>query len=71
MSETSSTVVLRIGVSSCLLGQKVRYDRGHKRDRFLTDELDPFVDWVPVCPKLSPDLAYHGLPCISPKMLIL
>ena len=59
MSETSSTVVLRIGVSSCLLGQKVRYDRGHKRDRFLTDELDPFVDWVPVCPEVESGL---GLP---------
>ena len=59
MSESSSIVALRIGVSSCLLGQKVRYDRGHKRDRFLTDELDPFVDWVPVCPEVESGL---GLP---------
>jgi uncharacterized protein YbgA (DUF1722 family)/uncharacterized protein YbbK (DUF523 family) len=36
-----------------LLGQKVRYDGGHKRDRFLTDVFGPFVQWVPVCPELE------------------
>jgi uncharacterized protein YbbK (DUF523 family) len=44
---------LRIGVSSCLLGETVRWDGGHKRDRFLTDELGPFVEWVPVCPEVE------------------
>jgi uncharacterized protein YbgA (DUF1722 family)/uncharacterized protein YbbK (DUF523 family) len=42
---------LRVGISSCLLGAEVRYDGGHKRDRFLTDQLGPFVEWVPVCPE--------------------
>lgn len=44
---------LRIGVSSCLLGEEVRFDGGHKRDRFLTEQLGPFVEWVPVCPELE------------------
>jgi uncharacterized protein YbgA (DUF1722 family)/uncharacterized protein YbbK (DUF523 family) len=44
---------LRLGVSSCLLGQKVRYDGGHKHDRFLTDVLGPYVKWVPVCPEVE------------------
>jgi uncharacterized protein YbbK (DUF523 family) len=44
---------LRVGVSSCLLGENVRWDGGHKRDRFLTDELGPFVLWVPVCPEVE------------------
>lgn len=44
---------LRIGISACLLGQNVRWDGGHKRDRFLTDELGPFVEWVPVCPEVE------------------
>ena len=44
---------LRIGISSCLLGQNVRWDGGHKRDRFLTDELGAFVEWVPVCPEVE------------------
>jgi uncharacterized protein YbgA (DUF1722 family)/uncharacterized protein YbbK (DUF523 family) len=44
---------IRVGVSSCLLGQKVRYDGQHKRDDFLTVSLDPFVEWVPVCPEVE------------------
>ena len=44
---------LRIGVSSCLLGEPVRYDGGHKRDSFLADVLAPHVEWVPVCPEME------------------
>jgi len=44
---------IRVGISSCLLGQKVRYDGGHKRDRFAMDVLDPYVEWVPVCPEIE------------------
>ena len=43
----------RIGVSSCLLGERVRYDGGHKRDSFVTDMLGQYVDWVPVCPEME------------------
>ncbi len=46
----------RIGISQCLLGEKVRYDGGHKRDAFLTDVLSPFVQWVPVCPEVEAGL---------------
>ncbi len=44
---------IRIGISSCLLGQRVRYDGGHKRDRFVTDVLETFVEWVPLCPEVE------------------
>lgn len=44
---------IRIGVSSCLLGQNVRYDGGHKKDAFLTGALGRFVEWVPVCPEVE------------------
>ena len=40
-------------MSSCLLGEAVRFDGGHKHDRFLTDVLGPYVEWVPVCPELE------------------
>lgn len=40
-----------IGVSSCLLGAPVRYNGGHSRSRFLTDELDRHVSWLPICPE--------------------
>lgn len=44
---------MRVGVSSCLLGARVRYDGAHKRDRFLVEQLGRFVEWVPVCPELE------------------
>lgn len=36
-----------------MLGSAVRFDGGHKRFRFLTDELGPYVDWVPYCPEVE------------------
>jgi uncharacterized protein YbgA (DUF1722 family)/uncharacterized protein YbbK (DUF523 family) len=44
---------IRIGVSSCLLGAKVRFDGGHKRSDFLVDTLGSFVEFVPVCPEVE------------------
>ena len=44
---------IRLGISTCLLGEKVRFDGGHKHDRFLTDVVGPYVEWVPVCPELE------------------
>jgi len=44
---------IRIGISSCLLGEEVRFDGGHKRDRFLTDTFGRFVEWVAVCPEVE------------------
>jgi uncharacterized protein YbgA (DUF1722 family)/uncharacterized protein YbbK (DUF523 family) len=43
----------RIGVSSCLLGEQVRFNGGHSRSRFLTEELGAHVDWVPCCPEMA------------------
>ncbi len=45
--------VIRLGVSTCLLGEQVRYDGGHKLDRFLVNTLGRFVTWVPVCPEVE------------------
>jgi uncharacterized protein YbgA (DUF1722 family)/uncharacterized protein YbbK (DUF523 family) len=42
---------IRLGVSACLLGEKVRYDGGHKWDRFITDTLGKYVEFAPVCPE--------------------
>jgi len=42
---------IKIGISSCLLGNAVRYDGGHKLDRFLRDTLGQYVAYVPVCPE--------------------
>jgi FdhD protein len=45
-------VPLRIGISSCLLGERVRYDGDHKRASWL-EALTPPVEWVPVCPEVE------------------
>ena len=47
---------LRIGISSCLLGEIVRYDGGHKRDPYLVETLGRLVEWVPVCPEVEAGL---------------
>lgn len=47
----------RLGISSCLLGERVRYDGGHKLDLYLRDALGPFVEWVSVCPEEECGLA--------------
>ncbi len=45
--------VIKLGISGCLMGQKVRFDGGHKRSDFCTDELAKFVEFVPVCPEMA------------------
>ena len=49
----SDTKPVRIGISSCLLGEKVRYDGGHRLDRYLRDTLGQYVDYFPVCPEVE------------------
>lgn len=44
---------INVGISTCLLGQKVRFDGGHKRDRYITDILGDYFRFVPVCPELE------------------
>jgi len=42
-----------IGISACLLGENVRYDGGHKKDRYLTDTLGRYFEYVAVCPEVE------------------
>jgi len=44
---------IKLGISTCLLGESVRYDGGHRLDRFLTDTLGQYVQYVPVCPEVE------------------
>jgi uncharacterized protein YbgA (DUF1722 family)/uncharacterized protein YbbK (DUF523 family) len=50
---------IRLGISTCLLGERVRYDGGHKLDRFLRDTLGRYVEYLPVCPEAEAGL---GIP---------
>ena len=51
---------IRLGISACLLGQRVRFDGGHKRDPFLVESLGQFVDWVSVCPEVESGWPRHA-----------
>lgn len=52
-----------VGISACLLGDSVRFDGGHKRFAFATDELSPFVQFDAVCPEMA-----IGLPTPRPAL---
>lgn len=47
------SIPVRLGVSSCLLGEMVRYDGGHCRDKFVTEMLGPLVRWESICPEMG------------------
>jgi uncharacterized protein YbgA (DUF1722 family)/uncharacterized protein YbbK (DUF523 family) len=57
---------LRLGISSCLIGQKVRWDGNHKRDAFLVETLGSHVCWVPVCPEME-----SGMPVPRPPVRLM
>ncbi|QKJ86395.1 DUF1722 domain-containing protein [Paramixta manurensis] len=52
-----------VGISACLLGESVRFDGGHKRSVFATDELAPYVHYQPICPEMA-----IGLPTPRPAL---
>ena len=54
---------IKIGISACLTGQEVRFDRSHKRSNFCMDDLSKFVSYVPYCPEVA-----VGLPVPRPTI---
>ena len=56
----------RIGISSCILGNPVRWNAGHKQDKYLTNTLGQFVEYVPVCPEVEVGL---GVPRESMRLV--
>ena len=44
---------IRMGVSSCLMGEKVRFDGQHKHDSYITGTLGQWFEFVPVCPEFE------------------
>lgn len=51
--EKAKDPIIRLGISTCLLGENVRFDGGHKQDLFLLKTLGRYVEWVPVCPEVE------------------
>ena len=69
------TTSIKLGISSCLLGNNVRYDNSNKWDRFITDTLGQFVEYLPVCPEVECGLGIPREPVrqvgnpLSPRLL--
>lgn len=42
-----------VGVSSCLIGERVRWNGGHQTNPFIKDVLGSFFRFVPVCPEFE------------------
>lgn len=57
---------VRVGISSCLLGEAVRFDGGHKKDRYITETLGRYFDFVPICPEVAIGL---GIPRESIRLV--
>ena len=57
----------RIAISSCLLGEKVRYDSGHKHNRYITGTLGEYFDFVPLCPEVAVGL---GIPRPTIRLVV-
>jgi len=60
MKKTNTKI--RIGISSCLLGHKVRFDANHKEHRYITGELGKRFDFIPVCPEMAVGLGVPRTP---------
>jgi len=50
---TDTSTLIAIGVSACLLGERVRYNGGHKAEPYITDTLNRFFRLIPVCPEVG------------------
>lgn len=48
-----SSLAIKIGISSCLLGEKVRFDAGHKKNAYITGVLGDYFEFVPFCPEVE------------------
>ncbi|MDJ0974874.1 MAG: DUF523 and DUF1722 domain-containing protein [Planctomycetota bacterium] len=51
--EPPEELTVRVGVSTCLLGENVRINGGHCRNTFLVEDLGKHVTWRPVCPEVE------------------
>ena len=76
--EVAGTEPIRVGISACLTGERVRFNGEHSRDPFLTDTVGRFVEFVPVCPEMEIGLgapretirletSSHAIRLVAPK----
>ncbi|MEX2365578.1 MAG: DUF523 and DUF1722 domain-containing protein [Pseudohongiellaceae bacterium] len=44
---------IKVGISSCLLGEEVRFNGGHKLSRLCSSELSRYFEYVSLCPEVG------------------
>jgi uncharacterized protein YbgA (DUF1722 family)/uncharacterized protein YbbK (DUF523 family) len=59
---------ISIGISSCLLGHKVRFDSGHKNNSYINNTLSEYFDFIPFCPEVDIGL---GVPRETIRLVLL
>ncbi|MBA6414520.1 DUF1722 domain-containing protein [Colwellia sp. 6M3] len=59
---------ISIGISSCLLGHKVRFDSGHKNNSYINNTLSEYFDFIPFCPEVEIGL---GIPRETIRLVLL
>ena len=68
MNETKGAELsekIPVGISTCLLGEKVRYDGGHMRSKLCAEQLNKYFRWLPTCPEMA-----IGMPSPRPAIHI-
>ena len=53
MAIRNSASKIKVGISSCLLGEKVRWDGNHKQHAVVINQLGRIFEWVPTCPEVE------------------
>jgi uncharacterized protein YbgA (DUF1722 family)/uncharacterized protein YbbK (DUF523 family) len=53
VTKTPGVPPIRVGLSACLKGDEVRFNGGHSHQRYLTDTLGQFFEFVTVCPEVE------------------
>lgn len=68
MSSQQTSQKIPVGISSCLLGERVRYDGGHKGHSYITQTLGEYFEFSPFCPELAIGLGVPRKPIRLQKM---
>jgi len=58
--------LIKVGISACVLGERVRFDSGHKLSKFVTKELTPYFEFVSICPEVG-----AGMPVPRPTIRLI
>jgi uncharacterized protein YbgA (DUF1722 family)/uncharacterized protein YbbK (DUF523 family) len=53
LTSTDDQSKILVGISSCLIGEKVRFDGGHKQNRYVLDTLGQYFRYRPFCPEMA------------------